>query len=56
MKKKILLYPAFIVGLVAVVYGMARENDVVFVIGAAIVAGAYLVFRKKLKPPPREKP
>ncbi len=49
MEKKILLYPAFIVGAAAIVYGMARENDVAFIIGAAFVAGAYLMFRKRLK-------
>ncbi len=56
MEKKILLYPAFVVGVVAVIYGMARENDVAFIIGVALVAAAYLIFRKKLKASPREKP
>ncbi len=54
MKKKIPLYAAFVVGAAAAIYGMARENDAAFIIGVALVAGAYLIFRKRLKASTRE--
>ena len=49
MKEKVLLIFACAAGLSAVFYGMAKENDVVFIIGLLIVIGAYLVIRKRLK-------
>lgn len=49
MKEKVLLAGACLAGVSAVAYGMARKNDVVFVIGILMVIGSYLVIRRKLK-------
>ena len=49
MKEKLLLAGACLAGVSAVAYGMARKNDVVFVIGILIVIGSYLIIRRKLK-------
>jgi hypothetical protein len=49
VKEKVLLIFACATGLSAVFYGMAKDNDVVFIIGLLLVIGAYLVIRKRLK-------
>ena len=49
MKEKVLLILVCAAGLSAVFYGMAKDNDVVFIIGLLLVIGAYLVIRKRLK-------
>jgi hypothetical protein len=49
VKEKILLIFACAAGLSAVFYGMAKDNDAVFIIGLLIIIGAYLVIRKRLK-------
>ena len=49
VKEKVLLILACAAGLSAVFYGMAKDNDVVFIVGLLIVIGAYLVIRKRLK-------
>ena len=49
VKEKVLLILACAAGLSAVFYGMAKDNDVVFIIGLLFVIGAYLVIRKRLK-------
>lgn len=38
-----------ILGVAAVAYGMTREVDVLFIIGLFLVAGGYLIIRRKLK-------
>jgi len=38
-----------ILGVAAVAYGMAREKDILFIIGLFLVAGGYLMIRRKLK-------
>jgi LPXTG-motif cell wall-anchored protein len=49
VKEKVLVIFACAAGLSAVFYGMAKGNDVVFIIGLLLVIGAYLVIRKRLK-------
>ena len=49
MKEKTLIVCLCVFGLLAVSYGMFRENDTVFVIGVLFVIGGYLLIRKKLK-------
>lgn len=56
MVEKLLLAGACLAGACAVAYGMARKNDVVFILGILIVIGAYLVIRKKLKAALRDEP
>ena len=54
-KEKILLAGTSAVGVCAVAYGMARENNIVFAIGILVVIGAYLAIRRKLKAALRDK-
>ena len=49
MKEKVLITFVCVTGLTAVFYGMVRDNNPVFVIGLMLVAGGYLMIRKKLK-------
>jgi hypothetical protein len=55
VKEKVLLLLVCVAGLSAVFYGMARDNNLVFVIGLVLVIGAYLVIRKRLRASLREK-
>jgi len=38
-----------ILGVSSVAYGMAEENDILFIVGLFFVAGGYLIIRRKLK-------
>lgn len=49
MKERALIVCLCAFGLLAVSYGMFRENDMVFIIGVLFVIGGYLLIRKKLK-------
>ena len=49
MKEKALITLLCIVGVLAVSYGMIKDNNVVFVIGLAFIVGGYLLIRRKLK-------
>ena len=47
--EKILIILICVFGILAVGYGMATENDPVFVVGILLVIGGYLLIRRKLK-------
>ncbi|NNG06488.1 MAG: hypothetical protein HKM90_02045 [Desulfobacteraceae bacterium] len=49
MKEKSLIVCLCVFGLLAISYGMFKENDMVFVIGVLFVIGGYLLIRRKLK-------
>ena len=49
MKEKIMIILLCVIGLTAVCYGMARDNNWVFIIGLMFVLGGYLMIRKRLK-------
>ncbi len=49
MKEKTLIVCLCVFGLLAVSYGMFKENDMVFIIGVLFVIGGYLLIRRKLK-------
>jgi hypothetical protein len=49
MKEKALIVCLCVFGLLAVSYGMFKENDMVFIIGVLFVIGGYLLIRRKLK-------
>jgi len=49
LKEKIFIGAWCATGVALVAYGMIREHNVVFVIGIAVVIGAYLAIRRKLK-------
>ena len=48
-KQKLLIAITCTAGVCGVAYGIAEENDPVFVLGLLFVIGGYLVVRKKLK-------
>ena len=37
------------IGIVAVSYGMLKDNNLVFIIGLLFVIGGYLLIRRKIK-------
>ncbi len=47
--EKILIILICVFGILVVGYGMATENDPVFVVGILLVIGGYLLIRGKLK-------
>ena len=49
MKEKALIVCLCVFGLLAVGYGMFKENDMVFIVGVLFVIGGYLLIRRKLK-------
>ena len=55
MKEKILIILLSGFGLMAVLYGMARENNVIFILGLIFVIGGYILIRKRLKKSIQEK-
>ena len=44
-----------VIGIVAVSYGMVKDNNLAFIIGLLFVIGGYLIVRKKLKASIRNK-
>jgi len=49
LKEKIITISLCVIGVSAVVYGMTRHNNPVFIIGILFVIAGYLMIRKKLK-------
>ena len=56
VKQKALILTICIIGIVAVSYGMARDNNVIFVIGIVFVIAGYLLIRRRIKERIRERP
>lgn len=54
-KEKSLVGLTSLLGICAVVYGMAKENDAIFVIGLLLVIAGYILIRRRLKASAREK-
>jgi LPXTG-motif cell wall-anchored protein len=48
-KEKPLLACVYIAGIIAVAYGMSKENDVIFILGLLFIIAGYLLIRRKLK-------
>jgi len=48
-QQKIITAFLCIVGISAVIYGMIKKNNTVFLIGIAFVIAGYLMIRKKIK-------
>jgi hypothetical protein len=55
MKEKALTLGLCLAGVLAVAYGMIRQNHVVFIIGLLLVIAGYLLIRKRLKESLRDK-
>ena len=49
LKQKALILIICTIGFVAISYGMAKDNNVVFVIGIVFVIGGYLLIRRRIK-------
>jgi hypothetical protein len=49
MREKAVITLLCVMGILAVSYGMIKDNDVVFVIGLVFIVGGYLLIRRKLK-------
>ncbi|MBK5100619.1 MAG: hypothetical protein JJE15_06445 [Desulfobacteraceae bacterium] len=47
--EKLLLACVCIVGIIAVAYGMSKENDLIFILGLLFIIPGYLLIRRKLK-------
>ena len=47
--EKALLACVCIVGIIAVAYGMSKENDLIFILGLLFIIAGYLLIRRKLK-------
>jgi hypothetical protein len=49
MREKALIVCVCACGVLAVSYGMIKENNAVFMLGIVFVVGGYLLIRRKLK-------
>jgi len=56
IKNKILIILTCIIGVLAVSYGMLKDNNVIFTIGLLFVIGGYLLIRRKIKESIRNNP
>jgi len=55
MKEKTLIVCLCLTGVLAISYGMIRDNNVVFIIGLLFVIGGYVLIRRKLRESIRNK-
>lgn len=49
VQQKIITATLCVIGISAVLYGMTKKNNPVFLVGIAFVIAGYLMIRKKLK-------
>jgi uncharacterized membrane protein len=49
LKQKALILIICTIGIVAVSYGVAKDHDVIFVIGILFIIGGYLLIRRRIK-------
>jgi hypothetical protein len=49
MNTKILTILLCVIGLSSVCYGMAKDNDILFIVGLLFVIAGYIMIRKRLK-------
>jgi LPXTG-motif cell wall-anchored protein len=55
LREKVIIVLICIFGLLAVSYGMFKDNNLVFIIGILLTIGGYLLIRRKLKASIRDK-
>ena len=55
LKRKVLILIICAVGIIAVSYGVAKDDNVVLVIGIALVIAGYLLIRRRIKKHIRER-
>jgi len=56
LRNKTLIILLCIIGVVAVSYGMLKDNILIFIIGIFLVFGGYLLIRRKIKESIRNNP
>jgi len=56
LHNKTLISLICIIGVVAVFYGMLKDNTLIFIIGLFFVFAGYLLIRRKIKEPIRNNP
>lgn len=56
LKKKYLIAPICMIGVVGVGYGMTNDNNLIFIIGLVFVIAGYLLVRRKIKESMRNNP
>jgi hypothetical protein len=49
LKQKALIFVICAIGIVAVSYGMAKDDNAIFVIGIVFVIAGYLLIRRSIK-------
>jgi hypothetical protein len=55
LKQKALILIICTIGIVAVLYGVAKDHDVIFVIGIFFIIGGHLLIRRRIKEHIRER-
>jgi LPXTG-motif cell wall-anchored protein len=56
VNREYLIAPICMIGIVAVAYGMVKDNNLIFIIGLLFVIGGYLLIRRKTKESIRNNP
>ena len=54
MHERVITILICVFGLVAISYGIIKENDLIFILGLPFLIGGYLLIRKRLKSSIRE--
>ena len=49
VNRKYLIAPICMIGIVAVAYGMMKDNSLIFIIGLLFVIAGYLLIRRRMK-------
>lgn len=56
LKKKYLIAPICMIGVVGMGYGMVNDNNLIFIIGLVFVIAGYLLVRRKIRESMRKNP
>ena len=56
LKEKLPIMLMCMIGIVGVAYGMANDNNLIFIIGLVLVIAGYLLIRRKIKESIRNNP
>ena len=56
VNRKYLIAPICMIGIVAVAYGMMKDNSLIFIIGLLFVIAGYLLIRRRMKESIRNNP
>ena len=49
VNRKYLIAPICMIGIVALAYGMMKDNSLIFIIGLLFVIAGYLLIRRRMK-------